>query len=409
MALINSQVLKIARNEVQEEVDKKINIYHTIHPDVSLLRLDSSDAVLPLSPSVTAAMERSVREMGTNPEAKEIAPIKGYPFLLDAIVKNDFKAHKHRMSVDDIFVNTGTKQDISGIGDILSKNNRIGVLDPISQTYVESNVIGYRAGMLENNHRWSNVVYLSANSDNDYVPPIPDDCLDVVFLSYPTNPTGMAISRDSIRKWVDYAIENKVLILFDASYEAFITDPAIPHSIYEIRNARKVAIEFHSFAKNAGFTGLHCGYTVIPREVMGYSLNYGRHVSLHDLWLQRQSVKNNAPPYIIQRAAEALYTPQGQKETRDNVAYYMTNAAMLRSALSQAGLRFCGGVNAPYLWVQSPAGSNSWELWDKLFYNCHVVSVPGETYGSNSGDCVRLSAFASSKTVEQACKNIVKM
>ncbi|GHT73253.1 LL-diaminopimelate aminotransferase [Bacteroidia bacterium] len=407
MALINSQVLKVARNEVQEEIDQRVNVFKALHPQESLVRLSSSDAMLPLTPGVVKAMSQSVQEMGVNADAKGIAPIKGYPFLLDAIVKNDFKRRKLKITTEDIFVNTGTKQDISGIGDILCKDNRISVLDPISQTYVESNVIGYRAGILEKNHRWSNVVYLTINKGNHYTPAFPAERPDVVFLSYPNNPTGMAITREALTQWVNYALENKVVILFDATYEAFVSEDDIPHSIYEIKDARKVAIEFHSFAKSAGFTGLHCGYTVIPKEVKGYSLNYGKHVLLNELWAQRQSVKNNAPPYLLQRAAEALYTPAGKRETQANVEYYMTNAAMLRRALQEAGIAFCGGVNSPYLWVQSPTG-NSWKLFDKLLYECRIVSVPGEMYGGNPDACVRLSAFADQDDVIKACSRIAQ-
>jgi LL-diaminopimelate aminotransferase len=350
---------------------------------------------------------QAIRTSVDSPALSERAPVKGYPFLLEAIVKSDFKARKLKIGIDDIFVNAGTKQDIAGISDILCKDNRIALLDPTSQIYVKSNVIGYRAGILEENKQWSNIVYLSVNKDNGYMPVIPEERFDIVFFSSPNNPTGMALSREILTKWVNYAISNNVIILFDATYEAFISDSNIPRSIYEIKGAQKVAIEFHSFAKNAGFTGIHCGYTVIPKEITSYSLTYDRNVGLCDLWTQRQIVKNNVPSYILQRAAEAIYSPKGKRETQAQVDYYMMNIAMLRQTLQETSLRFCGGENSPYLWIQSPDG-NAWNLFDSLLNECHIVSVPGEMYGGNPDGCVRLSGFAARKDVANACENIRK-
>lgn len=398
MALINSQFLKVLQDTVQEEMDKKVKIFMMLNPQAKLIRLDSGDVTLSLTPSVIEAMHNSVKEMGHDMTFKGRGPIRGYPFLIESIIKGDFKSRGIKVSADEIFVNEGTKQDISNIGDILCRDNRIGVLDPIFQTYIESNVIGYRAGILEKDRYWSNIVYLTANNSNNYTPALPEERPDIIFLSYPNDPTGMALTTQELTRWVDYALENKVLIFFDATYEAFITEPDVPHSIYEIKDARKVAIEFRSYSKSAGFTGLHCGYTVIPKEVKGYSFNNGRHVLLNELWQQRQAIKNNAPSYIIQRAAEALYSEKGKEEMKQNVDYYMKNAAILRMALSEAGFTFCGGVNAPYLWVKSPWES-SWKLFKKLLNDCHIITSPGDRFGPSGEGYVRMSAFANQNQV----------
>ena len=408
MALINSRVLQAARNEVQAKINKRVNVFKTLNPQMPLICLNSSDAILPLMPSVVRAMRRSIDEMGETPGANQVAPINGYPFLLKAIVKNDFRKRGLKIGIDDVFVNTGAKQDIAGISDILCKDNRLGMLAPVSQIYVKSNIIDYRAGVFEQNEQWSNVVYLSANKANRYIPDIPEERVDVVFLSYPNNPTGMAASREALTQWVNYASDNNAIILFDATYEAFISDADIPHSIYEIKGANRVAIEFRSFAKNAGFVGVHCGYTIIPQEVAGYSLTYDRQVMLNKLWMQRQVAKNNAPSYVLQRAAEALYAPEGKKEVQANVDYYMMNAAMLRQTLEETYLSFCGGVNSPYLWIQSPEGG-SWKLFDTLLHKCGIVSTPGEMYGGNPDGCVRISSFARRDDIGNACSRMRKM
>jgi LL-diaminopimelate aminotransferase len=400
MVLINSRVLQMTYNDVQSEINKRIGAFKISHPQAAPIYLNSSDAILPLGASVTEAMRRSIEELDVN----QIAPIKGYPFLIEAIVKNDFRRYKLPITADDIFVNAGVKQDIVGISDIFCKDIRIGQIAPVSQVYIKSNIIGYRAGTFEDD-QWNNVFCLPIGKSNCYTPDIPDEQLDVVFLSYPSNPTGAVISRESLTEWVNFALENDMIILYDASYEAFIRNSDIPRSIYEIKNANKVAIEFHSFAKNAGFTGLHCGYTVIPQKIMGYSFSYDKQVSLNELWMQRQMAKNNAPSYILQRGAEALYTLKGKIETQANVDYYMKNAAALRQVLGTTKLTFHGGEHSPYIWVESPDG-NSWSLFDTLLNKCNIVSVPGEQYGNNPDGCVRISSFARNKQVMEACINI---
>ncbi|MDR0510691.1 MAG: LL-diaminopimelate aminotransferase [Rikenellaceae bacterium] len=405
MALINSQFLKVSQDAVAREIEGRIKQFRFVNPGTEPIRLDSGDVALPLLPSVVNAMQASVSELGGKSPFLGRGPERGCSFLIEAIVKNDFKARGVRIAEEEIFINEGTKQDVASIGDILCRDNRIGVLDPIFQTYVESNVVGYRAGILEKGRHWSNIVYLTATSDNNFIPSLPEERPDVIFLSFPNDPTGIALTTGQLKKWVDYAIENKVLILFDATYEAFITSDDVPRSIYEIKGARKVAIEFHSFSKSAGFTGLHCGYTVIPREVEGYSIYSGKEIFFNDLWQRRQAIKSNAPSYIIQRAAEALYTEQGRREVRQNVDYYMSNASMLRAALDRTGLRYCGGVDAPFIWMESPWRS-SWKLFEKLLGECEILSSPGERFGPSGEGYVRLSAFADQTQVMRASTRI---
>ncbi len=405
MILINSQFLKVEQDEVQERVDKRVNIFKRINPNASLIALDRGDVVRPLAPCVVDSISRSVAEMGEVDSFRGRGPVGGYDFLKEAIIKNDYKSRKVKINPDEIFVNNGTKEDLGGIGDILCRDVRIAVVDPIYQTFVESNVIGNRAGSLDANNMWSHLLYLECKSENDFIPELPNVRPDIIFLSFPSDPTGCVMTRKELEKWVKYALSNNTLILFDATYEAFITDPDLPHSIYEIKGARKTAIEFRSFSKNGGFTGLHCGYTVIPKDIEGYSFSTDRTASLNVLWRRRQEIKNYSPAYVIQRGAESLFTEDGQKFVRENVSYYMKNASMLRGALSQTRLKFWGGVNSPYLWVESPFES-SWKLFDKLLNECHIVSSPGERFGARGNGFVRLSAFADQTKVTMASTRI---
>ncbi len=401
MILINSQFLKVARNEVQERIDQKVNVFSRVNPQASLIRLDSGDVVRPIAPCVVEAMSSSIYEMGDIDGFKGRGPVEGYDFLIDAIVKNDYKSRKIKISRDEVFINHGAKEDLGAIGDILCRDVRIAVVDPVFQTFVESNVIGNRAGDLDGNLQWSHLIHLDCNVENGFMPELPSVRPDVIYLNYPNDPTGCVMTRKELEKWVKYALQNNALILFDATYKSFITDPEIPHSIYEIKGARKTAIEIRSFSKNGGFTGLHCGYTVIPKDIEGYSFSTDRHAPLNVLWRRRQEIKNYSPAYVIQRGAESLFTEDGQQSVQENVSYYMKNASMLRDALSQTRLKFWGGVNSPYIWVESPYES-SWKLFDKLLNECHIVSSPGERFGSRGRGFVRLSAFADQTKVIMA-------
>ena len=408
MVLINSQFLKVINDEIQGKIDKKINQFLAVNRNVKLIKLNSGDVIRPLAPCVMQAMTNAIAEMDSEQTFKGRTPVEGYPFLIDAIVKFNFKKYKVKINHDEVFINNGTKEDVAGLGDILCRDNRIAVIDPVSQDYVESNVIGNRAGELNENNQWSHIVYLNCKKENDFMPEFPKLRPDVVYLSYPNNPTGCVMTREVLEKWVKYALENDVLILFDATYKSFVTDPEIPQTIYEIKGAKKAAIEFRSFSKNAGFTGLHCGYTIIPKEITGYSLTADKLVNLNALWRKRQTIKNNAPSYIIQKGAESLFSDEGLNWVRENINYYMTNASILRQSLTDARLKFWGGVNSPYIWVESPYGS-SWKLFDKLLEECHILSSPGERFGAYGKGFVRLSSFANETKVIMAGTRIAEM
>ncbi len=408
MILINSQFLKVVNDEILSNIDKRINVYTTLNPAAKLLRLDSGDVVRPLAPCVIDAMMQSITEMSQQKSFRGRGPDAGYQFLIDAIVKNDYRSRKIKIESDEVFVTCGTKDGLSGIGDILCRDIRIAVVDPVYQTYIESNVIANRAGDLDEQGGWNNLVYLACSAEEGFDPALPTIRPDVVYMSYPNDPTGCAMSRESLEKWVKYAIKNDVLILFDATYAPFITDAKTLRSIYEIKGARRTAIEFHSFSKSGGFTGLHCGYMVIPKEISGYSFSTDRRATLNALWRRREQIKSYPPAYVIQRGAEALYSASGVEGVKENVDYYMKNAAMLCDALRQARLRFWGGEHSPFIWVESPYES-SWKLFDKLLSECQVVSSPGERFGPHGAGYVRLSAFADQTQVMQASIRISEL
>ena len=408
MALINSQFLKVVNDEIQSKIDKRVSLFQAIHRDAKLIKLDSGDVVRPLAPCVMQAMTDAIVEMGDESTFKGRGPVEGYSFLIDAIIKYNLKNYKVKIDTDEVFINHGTKEDVAAFGDILCRDNRIAVIDPVSQDYVQSNVVGNRAGELNDSHQWSHIIYLECKKERDFMPDFPKLRPDVIYLSYPNNPTGCVMTREVLEKWVKYAIDNDVLILFDATYKSFITSPSVPQTIYEIKGAKKVAIEFRSFSKNAGFTGLHCGYTIIPKGILGYSFSADKSANLNILWKRRQSIKNYTPSYIIQKGAEALFSTEGLTWIGENVNYYMTNARILRGALADAGLTFWGGVNSPYIWVESPYDS-SWKLFDKLLKECHILSSVGERFGPRGKGFIRLSSFANQSKVMIAGSRIADM
>ncbi len=405
MILINSQFLKIARDTVQEKINQQVSIFKAVNPQSKIIELNGGDVVRPLAQCVIKAMEGALEEFATSATFQGRGPIEGYQFLLDAIVKHDFKARKIKIDSSEIFINGGTKSELAAIGDILCNDNRIAVTDPIYQSYLEANVISNRAGEQTPEGRWSNLLYMECCKESDFMPQMLSECPEVIYLCYPNDPTGCTMDRETLTQWVQYAVENNILIIFDATYEAFITDSTTPHSIYEIKGARRCAIELRSFSKSAGFTGLHCGYTVIPKELNGFSFIANKGANLNELWKRRQEIKNYSPPYIVQRGAEALYTPEGKKSIRENVEYYMHNAALLRSALQNTRLNFWGGVNSPFIWVESPYES-SWQLFDKLLNNCNILSSPGERFGPGGKGFIRLSAFADQRQVTIASSRL---
>ncbi len=392
LILINTQFLKVVTDGVQDRINRTLSVFNFLNPQTKLIRLDSGDVVRPLAPVVVKAITAAVAEMGEEASFRGRSPIQGYDFLVEAIVKYNQKSRKLRFGRDEIFVNDGTKSGLASIGEILCRDIRIAVLDPVFQTFIQSNVIEDRAGDVDECNRWSHIIYLECNKENGFMPELPDERPDVIYLSYPNDPTGCVMDRSTLEKWVKYALDNKALILFDATYEWFITDPDVPRSIYEIKGAKRCAIEFRSFSKSAGFTGLNCGYTIIPRDIEGYSYEADKSESLNTLWRRRQEIKNYAPSYIVQRGAEALYTAEGLAGIAENVAYYHENARVLMEGLRSAGFTFWGGVNSPFIWVETPDG-DSWAFLDRLLNECNIVCSPGERFGVNGRGYVRLSAF----------------
>src|SRR5574344_132427 len=406
MALVNEHFLKLPESYLFSDIAKKINTFKVTHPKADIIRLDIGDVTLPLPQASIEAMHKAVDEMAHKETFHGYSPEHGYNFLIDAIIKNDYLARGVQVENSEVFINDGAKSDTGNFGDILRHDNSIGVTDPIYPVYIDSNVMSGRAGNLDGG-KWSNVTYMPCLAENNFVPQIPDHRVDIIYLCYPNNPTGTVISKEELKKWVDYALKNDTLIMYDAAYEAYIQQDDIPHSIYEIKGAKKVAIEFHSFSKSAGFTGVRCGYTVIPKELTAAKLD-GERVQLNPLWNRRQCTKFNGTSYISQRAAGAIYTPEGKKQVRDTILYYMTNATVMHRTLTDMGLEVFGGTDAPYLWVKAPNGMGSWRFFEQMLYDAHVVCTPGVGFGPSGEGFVRLTAFGSKESCEEAMERITK-
>ena len=406
MALVNEHFLKLPNNYLFADIAKKVNAFKATHPKADVISLGIGDVTQPLAPAVIEAIHKAADEMGTIEGFRGYGPEQGYDFLREAILKNDFLPRGIRLEKDEIFVNDGAKSDTGNIQELIRWDNSIGVTDPIYPVYIDSNVMIGRAGIQEDG-RWSNVIYMPCTAENGFVPQIPDRRVDVIYLCYPNNPTGMVISKEELRKWVNYALHNDTLIFYDAAYEAYITDPAIPHSIYEIKGARKCAIEFHSYSKTAGFTGVRCGYTVVPKELTAATLS-GERIPLNQLWYRRQCTKFNGTSYISQRAAEAIYTPEGHEQVRATIDYYMQNAHKLYQALRNFGFEVYGGENAPYIWMRTPEASNSWQFFEEMLYGAHVVCTPGVGFGPSGEGYVRFTAFSSHEKTDEALDRISK-
>lgn len=404
MALVNEEFMKLPNNYLFADIAKKVNAFKVSHPHERVISLGIGDVTQPLCPAVIKAMHKAVDEMAVQSSFRGYGPEQGYTFLQEAIIRNDFAPRGIHLEPSEVFVNDGAKSDTGNIGDILRKDNSIGVTDPIYPVYIDSNVMSGRAGTLKDG-RWSNITYMPCLTDNDFVPQTPDHRVDIIYLCYPNNPTGTVISKAELKKWVDYALKNDTLIMYDAAYEAYIQDSEIPHSIYEIKGAKKVAIEFHSFSKTAGFTGVRCGYTVIPKELTAVKLN-GERVQLNPMWNRRQCTKFNGTSYISQRAAEAIYTPEGKEQIKATIDYYMTNAKIMRKTLTDMGLKVYGGTNAPYLWVKTPDGAGSWRFFEQMLYDAYVVCTPGVGFGPSGEGFVRLTAFGDRADCEEAMQRI---
>jgi LL-diaminopimelate aminotransferase len=405
MAQINDNFIKIPATYLFSEIAKRVNQHKEANPDAPIIRMGIGDVSLPLPDASVDAMIKAAEEQRHAETFRGYGPEQGYAFLRDAIVANDFAAKGLSIEADEIFVSDGAKSDTGNIGDIFSVNNRVAITDPSYPVYVDTNAMGGRAGEPNEQNVWSNLVYLPCNVANNFVPQLPTEKVDLIYLCYPNNPTGTTLTHAQLKVWVDYAKANNAIIFFDAAYEAFITEENVPHSIYEIEGATEVALEFRSFSKTAGFTGTRCGYTVVPKAVMAFAEN-GEKVALNKLWNRRHSTKFNGTSYVVQRAAEATFSPEGKKQVKALIEFYTENARIIREGLEKAGYTIYGGKNAPYVWAKAPEGMGSWEYFDYLLKEKNIVTTPGAGFGLSGEGFVRFSAFGSREATIEAMKRL---
>lgn len=405
MALVNEYYLRLPGSYLFADVAKRVKAFKVSHPKTRVISLGIGDVTRPLAPAVVEAMHKAADEMAQKATFRGYGPEHGYDFLREAIMKNDFLPRGIHLEKDEIFINDGAKSDTGNIQELLRWDNSVAVTDPVYPVYIDSNAMIGRAGKFENG-RWTDITYLPCTAENNFTPELPNHRVDMIYLCYPNNPTGTVLTKDELKKWVNFALKNDAVIFYDAAYQAYIQDETIPHSIYEIKGARKCAIEFHSYSKTAGFTGVRCGYTVIPKDLTAVTLDGKTRVSLNALWERRQSTKFNGTSYISQRAAEATYTPEGHRQTRETIAYYMENARIMRENLLKLGYEVYGGENAPYLWVKTPNGQDSWKFFDTLLYGCGLVCTPGVGFGPSGEGYFRLTSFGNREDVEEAMERI---
>ena len=401
MFKVNENYLKLPGSYLFSTVGKKARAYQAEHPERRVISLGIGDVTQPLAPAIIKALHQAVDEMGKAETFRGYAPDLGYDFLRDVIAREDYQSRGCSISADDIFVSDGAKQDSANIQEIFSLDNRIAVCDPVYPVYVDSNVMAGRCGDYDPaSGMWSNVIYMPCTEANDFAPELPQREPDLIYLCFPNNPTGAAIRKDALQAWVDYALKIGAVILYDAAYEAYITQDGVPHSIYECEGARACAIELRSFSKNAGFTGTRLGFTVVPKELVCGG------VQLHSLWARRHGTKYNGAPYVIQRAGEAVYSAEGKAQLREQIRYYQVNADVIRRGLSDAGYSVFGGVNAPYIWLKTPAGLSSWDFFDLLLEKAGVVGTPGSGFGPSGEGYFRLTAFGSHENTARAVERI---
>jgi LL-diaminopimelate aminotransferase len=407
MATINDNYLKLKAGYLFPEIARRVNVFAEAHPDAKIIRLGIGDVTEPLPKACRDAMIQAVEDMGDRSSFKGYGPEQGYAWLREKIAAHDFQARGCPIDASEIFVSDGSKCDSGNMLDILGDNNTIAVTDPVYPVYVDTNVMAGHTGEANEKGEYEGFVYLPITAANDFTAQIPSGKVDLIYLCFPNNPTGATATKEHLKAWVDYARAHGSIIFFDAAYEAFITDPSLPHSIYEIEGARDCAIEFRSFSKNAGFTGTRCALTVVPKTLTGKAAD-GSDVELWKLWNRRQSTKFNGVSYIVQRGAEAVYSSEGQAQTKALVNFYMENAKIIREQLTAAGLHVYGGTNAPYVWVQTPNGLSSWDFFDKLLNTCNVVGTPGSGFGAAGEGYFRISAFNSRENVNEAMKRITE-
>lgn len=404
MVKINENYLKLPGSYLFSEVARRIAAYTAAHPGVTITKLSIGDVTRPLVPAVIQAMHKAVDEMGTAEGFHGYGPEQGYPFLREAIARHDYAARGMDVKPEEIFVSDGAKSDCGNIGDIFGTDNTVAVCDPVYPVYVDTNAMAGRAGdYVEELGRWNKLIYMPCVEANGFSPEPPKETADLIYLCFPNNPTGATATREQLKAWVDYANANGSIILYDSAYEAFITREDVPHSIFEIEGARTCAIEFRSFSKTAGFTGNRCAYTVVPME-----LERGG-ARLNSLWNRRQTTKFNGVPYIVQRGAEAVYTPEGRAQILENIAYYQRNAQVIREGLTSAGLACFGGVDAPYIWLKTPDGMGSWDFFDLVLDRANVATTPGAGFGPSGEGYIRLTAFGGAEDTVQAVDRIREM
>lgn len=404
MITINENFLKLSDNYLFSEIARRVNTFKRNNPDKQVISLGIGDVTQPLPKASVQAMVKAVEEMGRADTFRGYGPEHGYEFLIRAIIANDYLPRGIELLASEVFINDGAKSDCGNIGDIFSVENSVAVTDPVYPVYVDSNVMSGRAGNPTFNG-WSNLTYMPCEAENGFIPQIPQEPVDLIYLCYPNNPTGVVLTRDELEKWVNYALNNGSIILYDAAYEAYIQDEHVPHSIYEIAGARECAIEFRSFSKTAGFTGVRCGYTIVPECLTAAAPN-GEQILLNSLWNRRQCTKFNGTSYITQRGAEAVYTAEGKEQIKQTVNYYMHNAKLMREGLEELGTHVYGGKNAPYLWLKTPDGTSSWEFFDQMLHEVNVVVTPGVGFGPQGEGYVRLTAFGNHKDCEEAMRRI---
>lgn len=405
MFKVNDNYLKLPGSYLFSTIAKKVKEYKETNPDKDVISLGIGDVTRPLAPAIIESLHKAVDEMAVKETFKGYAPDLGYEFLRSAIVKNDFEARGAKISIDEIFVSDGAKSDSGNIQEIFSSDNKIAVCDPVYPVYVDTNAMAGRTGTYnKETELWTNVIYMPCKAENNFAPELPEETPDIIYLCFPNNPTGATIPKTELQKWVDYANEIKAVIIYDAAYEAYISEDNVAHTIYECEGARTCAIELRSFSKNAGFTGTRLGYTVVPKD-----LKDENGTMLNSLWARRHGTKFNGAPYIIQRAGEAVYSEEGRRQTGEQIAYYMNNAKIIKEGLAKAGYSVSGGVNAPYIWLATPDGMSSWDFFDYLLTNANVVGTPGSGFGPSGEGYFRLTAFGTYENTVEALKRIEKM
>ena len=405
---INENYLLLKSNYIFAEINRRVDKFQKENPDANVIKMGIGDVTRPLPKAVVEAFESAVLEMGQAETFMGYGPEQGYSFLIDEIIEKDYKPLGIELSADEVFISDAAKCDTANIQEIFGLDNVIAVTDPVYPVYVDSNVMAGRSGPMQDSGRYEGIVYLPCTAENNFIPELPETPVDLIYLCLPNNPTGTALSREELSKWVEYARENNSIILFDAAYEAYVTEDNIPRSIYEIEGAKEVAIEFRSFSKNAGFTGTRCAFAVVPKDIMAFDSD-GKAHDLNSLWNRRQTTKFNGVSYPVQVAAKAVYSPEGQREIKESIEYYLKNAGIVRKSMEDIGLKVYGGVNSPYIWVKTPENMDSWEFFDLLLNEANVVGTPGVGFGPSGEGYFRLTAFNTLENTKEAMNRISKL